>query len=94
MTLSNKLTALKNLSKIPDIGKSIAENLYHIGINDVADLIGKDPELLYEQSNKFAGSKQDICLLYVFRCAVYFAEAPEHKRVPEKLKWWWWKDGK
>jgi hypothetical protein len=34
---------------------------------------------------------QDRCLLYVFRCAVYYAStaAPE----PELLKWWSWKDG-
>ena len=33
---------------------------------------------------------QDRCLLYVFRCAVYFAERKRHD--PELLKWWNWKD--
>jgi hypothetical protein len=32
----------------------------------------------------------DRCLLYVFRCAVYFAEHTRHD--PELLKWWNWKD--
>ncbi len=36
------------------------------------------------------GMTQDRCLLYVFRCAVYFAETP--KPNPKKLDWWAWKD--
>jgi hypothetical protein len=32
----------------------------------------------------------DRCVLYVFRCAVYFASEAEHD--PELLKWWNWKD--
>lgn len=85
---------MKTLTKIPGVGKSIAGNLWHIGIKKVEDLKGQDPEELYELSNRFAGETQDRCLLYVFRCAVYYAETPEDKRDPEKLKWWNWKDGK
>ena len=81
-----------DLSNIPGVGKSISQNLQDIGIHSVSDLKGKDPEMLYEQSNLFEGVVQDRCLLYVFRCAVYFAE---HKNPnPEKLKWWNWKDKK
>ena len=36
------------------------------------------------------GRKMDRCVLYVFRCAVYFASESEHD--PELLKWWNWKD--
>ncbi len=84
--------ALKKLQIIPGVGKSIASDLWNIGIRSVKDLAGKDPELLYQQSNQHAGLVQDRCLLYVFRCAVYFAET----RLPEKekLNWWWWKDKK
>jgi hypothetical protein len=32
----------------------------------------------------------DRCVLYVFRCAVYFASQTVHD--PELLKWWRWKD--
>ena len=78
------------LEKIPGVGKSISRDLENIGIHSVANLKGKNPETLYAQSNQFAGITQDRCLLYVFRCAVYFAgqENPE----PAKLKWWYWKD--
>jgi len=83
-------TAKSELEQIPGVGKSIARDLQNIGIHSIADLKGKDPETLYTQSNQFAGMTQDRCLLYVFRCAVYFAgqENPE----PDKLKWWNWKD--
>ncbi|MGI8419936.1 MAG: helix-hairpin-helix domain-containing protein [Candidatus Levyibacteriota bacterium] len=78
------------LQKIPGVGKSISQDLYNIGIHSIKDLKGKNPEKLFEQSNKFAGTGQDRCLLYVFRCAVYYAEHSNHD--PEKLKWWNWKD--
>ncbi|MBI4237031.1 MAG: helix-hairpin-helix domain-containing protein [Deltaproteobacteria bacterium] len=81
---------LKDLRTIPGVGPSIAQDLWEIGIRTVADLRGKDPERLYAQSNTHAGVQQDRCLLYVFRCAVYYAEHTRHD--PEKLKWWTWKD--
>jgi len=77
------------LTVIPGIGKSIASDLRHIGIRSVGDLKGKNPESLYKLSNRHAGAVQDRCLLYAFRCAVYYAEGG---RDPEKLKWWNWKD--
>ncbi|MBC8473125.1 MAG: pathogenicity locus, partial [Planctomycetes bacterium] len=30
------------------------------------------------------------CMLYVLRCAVYYASNTEHD--PDLLKWWNWKD--
>jgi len=85
---------LKQLKLIPGVGKSIAIDLWNIGLRNIDDLKGKSPEKLYEQSNQFAGMLQDRCLLYVYRCAVYFAETDENKREAEKLKWWNWKDKK
>ncbi len=84
-----KQTILKELKTIPGVGKSIARDLYALGIHRVADLKEKNPEKLYQHSNKLAGVIQDPCLLYVFRCAVYFAETKRPN--PELLKWWNWK---
>ena len=84
--------SIKNLTRIPGVGKSIAMDLYNIGILHIEDLKGKNPELLFDLSNRFAGCIQDRCLLYVFRCAVYYAGTPEDQHEPEKLKWWMWKD--
>lgn len=86
-----KKAAFKEFMKIPGIGKSIALDLWNIGIRKVADLEGRTPEELYDLSNQFAGVIQDRCLLYVFRCAVYFAETSPEVQDPEKLKWWNWK---
>jgi hypothetical protein len=90
----NKDESIKELMKIPGVGKSIANDLRMINIVKIDDLKGKDPEILFDQSNRVAGSVQDRCLLYVFRCAVYFAETKEMARDPEKLKWWNWKDSR
>jgi hypothetical protein len=97
-TLRNKKASaekgdvLAELRTIPGVGKSIANDLWHIGIRSVADLRRRDPRQLYDDSNKFAGTIQDRCLLYVFRCAVYYASTPASRQNPDKLKWWNWKD--
>lgn len=83
---SPKEQSLKELRRIPGVGKSIANDLWNIGISAVSDLVDRDPEKLYIQSNQYAGVVQDRCLLYVFRCAVYYASNTKHEA--EKLKWW------
>ena len=87
-----KEQSIKELSTIPGVGKSIAKDLWNIGIKKISDLIGKNPEKLFDLSNKYAGAVQDKCLLYVFRCAVYYAETPITEQEIDKLKWWKWKD--
>ncbi len=87
-----KEKAIKELTIIPGVGKSLATDLWDIGITSVADLKGQNPEKLYERSNTFAGTVQDRCVLYVFKCAVYFAETPIEEQDKAKLKWWNWKD--
>jgi hypothetical protein len=82
---------MKNpLTVIPGVGKSIAGDLNGIGIFLVSDLKGNDPEKLYQAICKKQGVVIDRCLLYVLRCAVYFASNNSHD--PELLKWWKWKD--
>ena len=82
--------SLKELQKIPGIGPSIARDLLALNIRRPADLIGKDPEKLYARFNRLSGRKNDPCLLYAFRCAVYAASS--RKPAPRLLKWWNWKD--
>jgi len=89
MKMVKKDKSCDNLLTIPGIGKSIAEDLHSIGIHHVHDLAGQDPQALY--NDLCAGSKMivDPCVLYTFRCAVYYAENDKHD--PELLKWWNWK---
>ncbi|MCW1930079.1 MAG: helix-hairpin-helix domain-containing protein [Candidatus Kerfeldbacteria bacterium] len=83
-----KPTDPEQLEHIPGIGKSLAEDLRAIGIQRTSDLRGKNPEELYKRSNEYAGVVQDPCVLYTFRCAVYFANGGREKK---KLLWWNWK---
>ena len=79
-----------NLQEIPGVGISIEKDLNDIGINCIHDLIGKNPENLYNKLSEVRGTHIDKCVLYVFRCAVYYAENINYKE--EFLKWWNWKD--
>ncbi len=81
-----------NLKKIPGIGKSMEKDLLDLGIKKISDLKGKDPETMYSDLIKLRKSYIDRCVLYVFRCAVYYSE--NKIREPELLKWWNWKDKK
>ena len=81
---------IANLQRIPGVGPSIAGDLHRLGIRDVAELRGQNPESLYAELCRQVGRPVDRCVLYVFRCAVYFASEAEHD--PEMLKWWNWKD--
>ncbi len=76
--------------QIPGVGDKIALYFSDIGIKSISDLTGKDPGDLYRKMCQQQGFSVDRCMLYVFRCAVYFAQTKNPD--PEKLKWWNWKD--
>ncbi|MBO5115376.1 MAG: Pathogenicity locus [Peptococcaceae bacterium] len=80
------------LQKIPGIGKTGELDLMKLGYTTIESLRGADPEEMYERECIEKGVKVDRCVLYVYRCAVYYANTPEAERNPEKLKWWNWKD--
>jgi hypothetical protein len=83
-------SASTDLQTIPGVGPSITKDLHDLGIRQVQDLRCADPERLYERLCIQHGAMIDRCVLYVFRCAVYFASHEEHD--PNLLKWWNWKD--
>jgi predicted RecB family nuclease len=83
--------ARDDLRRIPGVGPSLAQDLRDLGIDRVDQLIGADPQVLYDRLQAQVGTHVDRCVLYVFRCAVYFASEFPHD--PELLKWWSWKDG-
>jgi hypothetical protein len=89
-SLDSRAAALKALQTIPGIGPSLARDLMSLGISRVAQLKKKNPEALYRRLERQAGVHMDRCVLYVFRCAVYYAETKQPN--PELLKWWNWKD--
>lgn len=78
------------LRVIPGVGVKFAKALRALGINHVSDLKGADPQELYDRLQVIQGGGYlDRCVLYEFRCAVYYAENDVHD--PELLKWWRWK---
>ena len=85
-----KETVIQELRTIPGVGKSISLDLWNLGIRSVHALKNKDPEVLYRKHCILVGQPVDRCLLYVFRCAVYYASHKRHN--PELLLWWNWKD--
>ncbi len=80
----------RGLLSIPGIGPSLADDLRLIGVDRPSCLKGKDPEKLYRKLEQVTGTHQDRCVLYTFRCAVYFVNEKHHD--PMLLKWWSWSD--
>ena len=85
------MNALTDLQTIPGIGKCLSQDLVDLGYRNINDLKDSDPEAMYQNLMALRGRHVDRCVLYVFRCAVYFASNSVHD--PESLKWWNWKDG-
>ena len=62
------------LEAIPNIGPSVARDLRSIGIKRPQDLIGRNPQSLYERLCRRTGARQDPCVLDTFVSAVRFME--------------------
>ena len=77
------------LQQLPGVGPSIAADLRSLGVTSVRALARRNPERLYQDLCKHTGTRQDPCVLYTFRCAVYAARnsSPD----PKLMKWWAWK---
>ena len=74
----NTREIIRELRQIPGLGPSIAQDLLELGYQRIGDLKGADPEEMYERFMRLKGMHVDRCLLYVFRCAVYFASRSRH----------------
>ncbi len=85
------LTNMGELRRIPGIGAAGERDLLELGYTTIQSLAGADPEEMYARECARKGVRVDRCVLYVYRCAVYYASTPQPD--PEKLKWWAWKDG-
>ena len=85
-----KSNVLKHFQTIPGVGKACSLDFWNIGLRSIDELKGQNPRVLYDRLNTITGMTHDICMLYTFRCAVYYATEGDHER--EKLQWWYWKD--
>ena len=83
-------SSLQQLQQIPGVGITIAQDMQNIGIHSIDALKGRQAEQLYDKLCEFKASPVDRCMLYVFRCAIYYASNTDYE--PELLKWENWKD--
>jgi len=73
---------VRKLEDLPNIGKASAADLRLLGIQNPAQLIGRNPLLMYEQLCALTQARHDPCVLDTFLSAVRFMEgAPA-------LPWW------
>jgi len=80
---------LSELRQIPGVGGEADLDLQALGIQRIDQLDGADPQALFVRLAAHQGGYTDRCNLYVYRCAVYYAEGG---RDADLLKWWNWKD--
>lgn len=90
MSELTKQATLKEFQHVPGVGKSIAVDLWNLGLRSIQDLKDQDAQYLYDRLCILQGGHVDRCMLYVLRCAVYYASNENHDA--ELLKWWNWKD--
>ena len=70
------------LESLPNIGRSIADDLRLLGIQVPTDLLGQDPYTLYQDLCIQTGTRHDPCLLDTFIAVTRFmAGDPPHP-------WW------
>ena len=90
MKTADQQSILMQFQKIPGVGKKVSQDLWDLGFRSLQDLKEQNPEEMYIRLCALQGQPVDRCMLYVFRCAVYYVTEEIHQ--PELLKWWNWKD--
>src|SRR5438552_1412882 len=86
----DKTAVLRELQRLPNVGPSIAIDLYDLGIRQPADLRRKNPQRMYDELMAQRGQHIDRCQLYVFRALVYYSKTKQPE--PELVQWWKWSD--
>ena len=90
LTMTTTTTTTPDLLQIPGVGPAIAALLESLGVTSIARLKNRSPERLYKKLCDRSAAPVDRCVLYVFRCAVYYVSNTDHD--PDLLNWWNWKD--
>ena len=80
--MKRKRENLARLEEIPNVGPAIAADLRQLGIDQPAELVGRDPYAMYGDLCRVTGQRHDPCVLDTFIAAVRFMEG-------EPKKTWW-----
>jgi hypothetical protein len=73
---------VSRLEVLPNIGKTIANKLQMLGIDNPRKLLGKEPFELYDRLCIKSAKRHDPCVIDVFMSVIYFMEGGE------PLPWW------
>ena len=79
---------LEALTDLPNIGPSMAGDLYLLGIRHPRELAGQDAFALYRRLCELTGCRQDPCVLDTLLSAVDFASGGDAK------PWWHYTAGR
>lgn len=73
---------LKRLQQIPNVGPAISRDLVRLGIFQLDDLAGRDPDALYHALCRLDGARPDPCMHDVLTAIVAIADG-------EPAQSWW-----
>ena len=84
---------MTDLTKIPGVGKKMAEHLINAGYPDIESLKGQNPEEIYAKHCLLqrVGNMLYRCVLYCYRLAVSYADH-DGQLLSNKQNWGDWKD--
>ena len=71
---SDLTDAERDLTGLPNVGPAIARLLSQLGIEGPDDLIGSDPDEMYDRLCKQLGKRLDPCVRDVFQAVIHFSE--------------------
>jgi hypothetical protein len=70
------------LQQIPNVGPAVSYDLVRLGIRQTDDLVGQNPDELYEELGRLDGMQQDPCVWDVMAAVVAYAE------TGNPVPWW------
>ena len=65
-------TGFIELEQLPNVGPAVARDLRRLKINRPADLVGRDPYVMYDDLCRVTGKRHDPCMLDTFIAVVRF----------------------
>ena len=82
MTKAARASEARVLTDIPNIGKSIAQDLHGLGVSTPSDVAAMDPIAMYSALRTPMGHRHDPCVLDTFLAAKEFMNGGP------VLPWW------
>ncbi len=82
------LRETRHLEDLVSVGPAMLRDFEMLGVRSIAQLARRDPKRMYDKLCHLTGTRQDPCVLDVFRAAV--AQARNPLLPAERCQWWYW----